>query len=91
MTIAIALLSLITDRPCRRDTALAGELTLSGRILPVGGVKEKLLAAHRAGIKTVVFPLKNKANLREIPEEIQSDLEIVTIDELNEVVNQVLK
>jgi ATP-dependent Lon protease len=91
LTIAVALLSLITGRPCRRDTALTGELTLTGRILPVGGVKEKLLAAHRAGIKTVVLPLKNKANLRDIPAEIQDDLEIVSIDELNEVADQVLK
>ena len=91
LTIAVALLSLITGRPCRRDTALSGELTLTGRILPVGGVKEKVLAAHRAGIKTVVFPKKNEANLREIPEEIRKDLEIITIDELNEVVDQVLK
>ena len=91
LTIAVALLSLITNRPCRRDTALSGELTLTGRILPVGGIKEKVLAAHRAGIKTVVFPIKNEANLREIPEDIQKDLKIITIDELNEVVNQVLK
>ncbi len=91
LTIAVALLSLITNRPCRRDTALSGELTLTGRILPVGGVKEKVLAAHRAGIKSVVFPIKNEANLREIPEDIQKDLKIITIDELNEVVNQVLK
>ena len=91
LTIAVALLSLITDRPCRRDTALTGELTLTGRILPVGGVKEKVLAAHRAGIKTVVFPIKNEANLRAIPEEIQNDLKIITIDELTEVVDQVLK
>jgi ATP-dependent Lon protease len=91
LTIAVALLSLITNRPCRRDTALSGELTLTGRILPVGGVKEKVLAAHRAGIKTVVFPIKNEANLREIPEDIKKDLKIITIDELNEVVNQVLK
>jgi ATP-dependent Lon protease len=91
LTIAVALVSLITDRPCRRDTALSGELTLTGRILPVGGVKEKVLAAHRAGIKTVVFPIKNKANLREISAEIQNDLKIITIDELNEIINQVLK
>ena len=91
LTIAVALLSLITDRPCRRDTALTGELTLTGRILPVGGVKEKVLAAHRAGIKTVVFPIKNEANLRALPEEIQNDLKIITIDELTEVVDQVLK
>jgi len=91
LTIAVALLSLFTGRPCRRDTALSGELTLTGRILPVGGVKEKMLAAHRAGIKTVVFPVKNEANLKDIPEEIQKDLKIITIDELNEVVDRVLK
>jgi ATP-dependent Lon protease len=91
LTIAVALLSLITARPCRRDTALTGELTLTGRILPVGGVKEKVLAAHRAGIKTVVFPIKNEANLKEIPGEIRNDIEIITIEELNEVVDQVLK
>jgi ATP-dependent Lon protease len=91
LTIAVALLSLITNRPCRRDTALSGELTLTGRILPVGGIKEKVLAAHRAGIKTVVFPTKNETNLKEIPEEIQSDLEIIKIDELNDVIDRVLK
>ena len=91
LTIAVALLSLITGRPCRRDTALSGELTLTGRILPVGGVKEKVLAALRAGIKSVVFPVKNEANLREIPPDIKQDIEIITIDELNQVVDQVLK
>jgi ATP-dependent Lon protease len=91
LTIAVALLSLITDRPCRRDMALTGELTLTGRILPVGGVKEKVLAAHRAGIKTVFFPIKNEANLRALPQEIQDDLKIITVDELTEVVDQVLK
>jgi len=91
LTIAVALLSLITGRPCRRDTALSGELTLTGRILPVGGIKEKVLAAHRAGIRTVVFPMKNEANLRKISEDIQKDLKIITIVELNEVVDQVLK
>jgi ATP-dependent Lon protease len=91
LPIAVALLSLITNRPCRRDMALTGELTLTGRILPVGGVKEKVLAAHRAGIKTVFFPIKNDANLRALPQEIQNDLKIITVDELTEVVDQVLK
>jgi len=91
LTIAVALLSLITDRPCRRDMALTGELTLTGRILPVGGVKEKVLAAHRAGVKTVFFPIKNEANLKTLPQEIQHDIKIITVDELTEVVDQVLK
>ena len=91
LPIAIALLSLITDRPCRRDAALTGELTLTGRILPVGGVKEKLLAAHRSGVKTVVLPAKNSGNLREIPKEILDELEVVVIEELAQAVKVVLK
>ena len=90
LTIAIALISLVTGRPGRRDTALTGELTLSGRILPVGGVREKVLAAHRAGVKSVVFPAKNDADLSEIPDDIKKDLTIITIDNLDEIVDSVL-
>jgi ATP-dependent Lon protease len=91
LTIAIALISLVLGRPCKRDVALTGEITLSGRILPVGGVKEKVLAAHRAGVKTVVFPDRNEADLRDIPADIKKDLQIVTISELEEIVDMVLR
>lgn len=91
LPIAVALLSLFTERPCKRDTALSGELTLTGRILPVGGVREKMLAAHRAGVKTVVFPAKNEANITEIPEDIKMDLNIITVNELKEAVELSLK
>jgi ATP-dependent Lon protease len=91
LTIAIALISLVTGRPIKRDTALTGELTLSGRILPVGGVREKVLAAHRAGVKSVVFPAKNDADLSEIPEDIKRDLKIITVEELDEIVDLVLR
>ena len=91
LTIAIALISLLTDRPCKRDVALTGELTLSGRILPVGAVKEKALAAHRAGVRSVVFPAKNSAELRTIPHDVRSSLEIITIDDLTEILDQVLE
>ncbi len=91
LPIAMALLSLITGRPCRRDVALTGELTLTGRILPVGGVKEKVLAAHRAGVKTVVFPAKNRANLRDIPAEIQNELAILSVEELPQAIDLVFK
>jgi ATP-dependent Lon protease len=91
LTIAIALLSLLTCRPCRRETALSGELTLTGRLLPVGGIREKALAADRAGVKSIVFPAKNEPDIREIPEEVQSGLKIVTASELKEVVDLVLK
>jgi ATP-dependent Lon protease len=90
LTIAIALISLITERSCKRNVALTGELTLSGRILPVGGVKEKVLAAHRAGVKSVVFPAKNEADIRDIPEDISKDLKIYKINELEEIIDLVL-
>ncbi|MBW1696621.1 MAG: endopeptidase La [Deltaproteobacteria bacterium] len=91
LPIAVALISLLTNRACRKDIALTGELTLSGRILPVGGVKEKILAAHRAGVTSVVFPARNKPDLREIPSEIQKALEIITVNELEQLVHLVLK
>jgi ATP-dependent Lon protease len=90
LPIVVALISLISNRPCRREAALTGELTLTGRILPVGGIKEKLLAAHRAGVKTVVLPAKNKSNLGEIPLDIQQELHIVTVDEVNQAIDLVL-
>jgi ATP-dependent Lon protease len=89
--IATALLSLITGLPCRRETAMTGELTLTGRILPVGGIKEKLLAAHRAGVKTVILPAKNVVDLVEIPDEIQRALTIVPIEDLSQAISLVLK
>ncbi len=90
LPIAAALLSLVTRRPCRRETAMTGELTLTGRILPVAGVKEKLMAAHRAGVTTVVLPAKNEGDLRDIPPEIQSDIRIVPIEELSAAIDLVL-
>ncbi len=91
ITIAMALISLLKGRPCRRDVAMTGELTLSGRILPVGGIREKILAARRAGVKTVVLPAKNDADIRVIPQQIQKDIKIIQIDELNEIVETILK
>ncbi len=90
LPIAVALISLMTNRPCRRDTALTGELTLSGRILPVGGVKEKVLAAHRAGVKSVVFPAKNEGDLVEIPAEVKDTLNIIMLNELEDIIDRVL-
>ncbi|MFP4225417.1 MAG: endopeptidase La [Desulfobacterales bacterium] len=90
LTIGVALLSLLTGRPARRDMAFTGEITLSGRILPVGGIKEKLLAARRAGIKAVVLPAKNEADVQYIPEQITRDLEIILADQFGEIVDKVL-
>lgn len=88
--IAMALLSLLTGRPAKRDVAISAELTLSGRLLPVGGIKEKILAARRAGLKTVVLPSKNRGELENIPEDIQKDLKIIFEDKIENVVDLVL-
>jgi ATP-dependent Lon protease len=89
-TIAIALISLLTGRPARRDVAVSGELTLSGRILPVGGVKEKMLAARRAGVKIVVLPVKNKVDIENLPEDVKNGLYVHLVDRLEEIVDLVL-
>ena len=90
VTIAVAVLSMITGRPCCREVAMTGELTLTGRILPVGGIKEKLLAAHRAGVGTVVMPAKNIVDLEKISEDIKMALEIVPIEDLSQAIDRVL-
>ena len=90
VTIALALLSLLTGRPARRDVALTGELTLSGRILPVSGIREKVLAAQRAGVKTVVFPKENEVDIERLEEEVKEGVEIVLADEIAPLVDLVL-
>ncbi len=90
LPIAAALVSLLTNRPCRRDTALTGELTLSGRILPVGGIPEKILAARSAGVKTVILPSRNMDDLKELPAEVKADITLVPASTLPEVLDKVL-
>ncbi|MGB9711299.1 MAG: endopeptidase La [Thermodesulfovibrio sp.] len=89
-TIAMALISLFTNRPARRDIAITGELTLSGRILPVGGIKEKILAAKRAGVKTVIVPHRNKVDIDNLPEDFKRGLKIIFMEKIEDVVNIVL-
>jgi ATP-dependent Lon protease len=89
-TIAAALISLFTGRPARRDVAVSGELTLSGRILPVGGIKEKILAARRAGVKTVILPFRNKVDVENLPRDVKDGLEIVLTDRIEEIIDKVL-
>jgi ATP-dependent Lon protease len=90
VTIALALLSLLTGRPARRDVALSGELTLSGRLLPVSGIREKILAAQRAGVKVVVFPKKNEVDIADLEPESKAGLEIVLADDLEPLIDLVL-
>lgn len=91
LTIAFALISLLTERPARREVAITGELTLGGRILPVAGVREKILAAGSVGAKTVVFPAKNRVDLENIRDEIRGDLEVVLAESVEEVVDLILR
>ncbi|NOZ55169.1 MAG: endopeptidase La [Calditrichaeota bacterium] len=85
VTIVTALVSLLTGRPVRSDLAMTGEITLRGKVLPVGGIKEKVLAAHRAGIRTVVLPKRNKKDLEEVPKEVLEDIEFHYVDRVEQV------
>ena len=90
ITMATALISLLSARPARREVAMTGELTLSGRILPIGGVKEKVLAARRAGVKTVLLPARNREHLQELDERVLAEISLVFVDSMDEVVEQTL-
>ena len=81
-----AIVSMMTGIPVKRDVAMTGEITLRGRVLPIGGLKEKLLAALRAGIKTVIIPEENAKDLTEIPDELKNVLDIRTVSRMDEVV-----
>ncbi len=90
IAMATAVVSALTGRKVRGDVAMTGEITLRGRVLPIGGVKEKLLAAHQAGIKTVILPKENEANLEEVPEAILADLEVIAVSGFREVLDVML-
>jgi len=90
ITMCMALVSLLTGRYARREVALTGEVTLTGNVLPIGGVKEKVLAAIRAGVKTIVLPLKNKDDFEEIDAEIRSKIQCVYIQKIDDAINTVL-
>ena len=82
---ATAIISVITGIPVRRDVAMTGEVTLRGRVLPIGGLKEKLLAALRAGIKTVIIPADNEKDLADIPNNVKDGMRIVPVKTVEEV------
>ncbi len=90
VTMATAILSAARNQPVRRDVAMTGEITLSGLVLPIGGVREKALAARRAGIKTVILPALNEPDLAELPEEIRKDMTFIPVETLEQVVNVAL-
>jgi len=86
ITMATSLVSALTRTPVRRDVAMTGEITLRGRVLPIGGLKEKVLAAHRAGMKLVILPDENKKDIRDIPQVVRSAIKLVTVKHMDEVI-----
>jgi ATP-dependent Lon protease len=86
ITMATALISALTKRAAHRDVAMTGEITLRGRVLPIGGVKEKVLAAHRAGIKTFILPKRNMKDLDDVPREVISELRFVPVERMDDVI-----
>lgn len=91
ITMASALASLATGVAVRSDVAMTGEITLRGKVLPIGGVKEKVLAAHRAGLKTVILPKRNEVDLEDVPDEVMQAINFVFVDTVDEVLNAALE
>ena len=90
VTVLIAMASLLTGRLVREDVAMTGEITLRGRVLPIGGVKEKVLGAHRAGLRRVLLPNRNEADLDDIPADLRKEMQIVLVESIDEVLREAL-
>ena len=90
VTIMTALASLATRRPVRGEVAMTAEITLRGKVLPVGGIKEKVLAAHRAGIRSVILPRRNERDIEDVPEELRKQLRFIFVDDASEVLQHAL-
>ena len=86
-----SIVSSITNNPIKREVAMTGEVTITGQVLPIGGLKEKLLAAHRAGIKHVIIPKDNEKDLTDIPNKVKNDIKITSVDTVDEVLKLALK
>jgi ATP-dependent Lon protease len=91
VAMASAIVAALSKRPCRRDVAMTGEVTLSGRVLPIGGVKEKILGAVRAGIRTVVLPKENEPDLEDLPQDVRDSLVVVPVQDLSEALTIALR
>ncbi|MDR3544174.1 MAG: endopeptidase La [Candidatus Limnocylindrales bacterium] len=91
ITMATAMVSALTGIPVRKDVAMTGEITLRGRVLPIGGLKSKILAAHLSGARVVILPKKNEKDLRDIPEEIRKQIKVVLVDSMDQVLDAALR
>jgi ATP-dependent Lon protease len=90
VTVLTAMASLLTGRPVRDDVAMTGEITLRGRVLPIGGIKEKVLGAHRAGLRRVLLPRRNEADLDDIPSDLRKEMQLVLVESIDEVLREAL-
>ena len=90
VTVLTAMASLLTGRPVRDDVAMTGEITLRGRVLPIGGIKEKVLGAHRAGLRRVLLPRRNEADLDDIPADLRKEMQLVMVESIDEVLREAL-
>lgn len=90
VTLTVALASLLTNRPTKRNVAMTGEITLQGKVLAVGGIKDKVLAAHRLGVDTVILPRKNKSDLDDVPDEVRKSLTFILVDDLDTALDAAL-
>ena len=91
VTMAMALVSLLTGKSIKKGIGMTGEITLRGQVLPVGGIKEKMLAAHRAGLKTIILPKRNEMDTKELPEEIKKSLKFIFVETVDEVLSSAIK
>ena len=91
VTMATALVSLISDRLVKPDVGMTGEITLRGQVMPVGGIKEKVLAAHRSGLKTVILPERNKDDIDDLPDEVRGKMEFIFAETVDDVLNSALE
>ena len=91
VTMATALVSLVSGRPVKKGVSMTGEITLRGQVLPIGGLKEKLLAAHRVGLKTVILPKRNELDVEDVPEEIRKTMNFVYAESINDVLKAALE
>jgi len=90
ITVLTAMASILTGRPVRDDVAMTGEITLRGRVLPIGGIKEKVLGAHRAGLRRVILPRRNEADLDDIPADLRKQMQFVMVEAIDEVLREAL-
>jgi ATP-dependent Lon protease len=91
IAILVAMTSVLLNRPVDPTIGMTGEITLSGRVLPIGGVREKVLAAHRAGLRKVVLPARNEPNLEEVPSEVRKEVEFVFVNQIDEVLDRIFE